>query len=1174
MNPWLPGLALYALLTGALAESDPPPSRENLPTGFYASYRRSLVVDQRNTVLYTAPGQPARPCPARQLLRPGDQLETGTNSSANIEFDVPESRLHLFPVSVLRILRREQTNLAEAHLSRGQAYFWAAHPPGVQTMSTPSLAVHHSQTEFLIEATATWSAVTVLDGEVTVSNVLGAQLVRTGERAEATANEAPRLVASILAQNLIQWWLDYPAVLDPDDLWPSDDVPSAWSDSIARYRLGDLVGAWTRLPNAPPPRLSPAEAAYAAGLHFALGQRQVAEALLEGLPAEHVGRRTLERLHRSVWGEGLDVLEPPEATATASEWLAHSYELQAVHHLGPALAAARHAANQAPRFGAAWVRVAELEFSHGRTREARLALDRALAFSPQNAAGLTLLGFLHLANNRVREAQAVFSSAIETDPNHALARLGRGLAAMRLGRTQEGRSDLITAVMLEPGRALLRAYVGKALTDAGNPPGAYQELRRAHELDAGDPTSWLYAALLNHQANRVNHAIHDLERSVERNDQRRLYRSRLLLDQDRAVRGVNLAHLYADVGLSDFGVQTAARAVNADYANPAAHLFLANSYEALRDPRQIHLRYETPWLAEYWLANLLAPVGAGALSPTVSQNEYSKLFERDGLRLANRTLWTSNGDWHQQTAQSGQFGDFEYSLDALYRSENGQRPNNDLEQLAFSATAKVQASPADQLLLQATWYDAASGDVLQRYDPADANLGLRLEEQLEPALGLGWQHAWQPGAHTLLLVAPWNNRFAYRNPANAIPFLARDQVGEVMIFDASAPVPLLEFASRYTGCSAELQQIWQSGPQTFIGGVRYQTGDFDTTATTDPSGLPGTASDPDGTRRYRTDPRLERFAVYAYDHWQVAEPLLLTAGVSCERLTQPVNFRTPPLTDDIQTEDLLAPKLGLTLTPWREGVWRAFYARSLSGVSFDQSHRLEPAQLAGFTQTYRGLIPESLAGSVAGQEYDLWGFGFDQTFPTRTYLTASAEWLGSEASRTIGAYELVPAMDDGYRLGETSLHQDFDYRENTLAVSAGQLIGRDFAFSTRYRRSRAELEAAYPEIPEGFPGQATRQRATLHQLEVALRFNHPSGLFATWQSTWNQQSNELDAASHSGDDFWQHDLWAGCRFLRRRAELAVGVLNLTDQDYGLYPLNYYRETYRQRTFAVSARFAF
>lgn len=58
-----------------------------------------------------------------------------------------------------------------------------------------------------------------------------------------------------------------------------------------------------------------------------------------------------------------------------------------------------------------------------------------------------------------------------------------------------------------------------------------------------------------------------------------------------------------------------------------------------------------------------------------------------------------------------------------------------------------------------------------------------------------------------------------------------------------------------------------------------------------------------------------------------------------------------------------------------------------------------------------------------------------------------------------------------------------------------------------------------------------------------------------------------------GDEFGQHDAWAGWRFWQRRAELAVGVLNLTDQDYRLHPLNFYPETYRERTFAVSGRFS-
>ena len=60
--------------------------------------------------------------------------------------------------------------------------------------------------------------------------------------------------------------------------------------------------------------------------------------------------------------------------------------------------------------------------------------------------------------------------------------------------------------------------------------------------------------------------------------------------------------------------------MTADYANYSAHLFLANSYNELRDPALVTLRYETATFSEYLLANLLSPVGGSALSPYVSQH--------------------------------------------------------------------------------------------------------------------------------------------------------------------------------------------------------------------------------------------------------------------------------------------------------------------------------------------------------------------------------------------------------------------------------------------------------------------------------------------------------------------------------------------------------------------------
>src|SRR5439155_1119417 len=74
---------------------------------------------------------------------------------------------------------------------------------------------------------------------------------------------------------------------------------------------------------------------------------------------------------------------------------------------------------------------------------------------------------------------------------------------------------------------------------------ALKEFDLARSLDSHDPTPWLYSALLLQQENRINEAIDHLEKSIERNDNRSLFRSRLLLDQYRAVRRANLARIYA-----------------------------------------------------------------------------------------------------------------------------------------------------------------------------------------------------------------------------------------------------------------------------------------------------------------------------------------------------------------------------------------------------------------------------------------------------------------------------------------------------------------------------------------------------------------------------------------------------------------------------------------------------
>ena len=212
-----------------------------------------------------------------------------------------------------------------------------------------------------------------------------------------------------------------------------------------------------------------------------------------------------------------------------------------------------------------------------------------------------------------------------------------GSASIRRGNLAGGREDLLLAAALEPQRALLRSYLGKAYGEENDYPRAAKELERAKSLDQQDPTSWFYSALLDQQHNRINEAVRDLEKSQELNDNRRLYRSRSLLDQDRAVRSVNLANIYLDAGMTDVSLREASRAVNVDYANYSAHLFLANTYDQLRDPRFVNLRLETAANSEYLIANLLAPISGGTLNSAISDQEYSRLFERNRIGVDSST---------------------------------------------------------------------------------------------------------------------------------------------------------------------------------------------------------------------------------------------------------------------------------------------------------------------------------------------------------------------------------------------------------------------------------------------------------------------------------------------------------------------------------------------------------
>ncbi len=575
------------------------------------------VLSKENVVDASRSGGPWASAAVGQVLALRDRIRTGEDSRAAIRM-TDLSVLRIDELTTIELTAPPvASNKPSLNVKEGTTYFFSREKSKEIQVTTPAANGAMRGTEFVVAVAGNGSTtITMLDGELELSNAQGSVVVGSGEQAKVDIGGRPRKTAVLEAINSVQWCLYYPGVLDLKELGYGSSANAA----VTAYNAGDLLAALVAYKRSGGPGGN-ADRIFRAGLLLAVGQIDKAEPLLRSASSGTPGRDALLTLIAAV------TLKPrPDSASpqTASDWVAESYYLQSRADLAGALAAAQHATEIDPSFGFAWTRVAELHFSFGRTPQALEALEKGTQLSPRNPAAHSLRGFLLSAENRINDAIVSFNQAMEIDSALGDAWLGRGLCLIRQGKDVDGRRDLQVAAALEPNRSFFHSYLGKAFSNNGNEPKARLELDRAKTLDPKDPTPWIYSAIENKQDSRVNEAVHDLEKSQELNDNRQVYRSQFLLDQDRAVRSANLAAIYQADGMEDVSLREAARGVDSDYSNASSHLFLANSYNALRDPNRINLRYETPWFNELLLSNLLSPVGGGPLSQFVSEQEVLK----------------------------------------------------------------------------------------------------------------------------------------------------------------------------------------------------------------------------------------------------------------------------------------------------------------------------------------------------------------------------------------------------------------------------------------------------------------------------------------------------------------------------------------------------------------------
>ena len=200
-------------------------------------------------------------------------------------------------------------------------------------------------------------------------------------------------------------------------------------------------------------------------------------------------------------------------------------------------------------------------------------------------------------------------------------------------------------------------------------------------------------------------------------------------------------------------------------------------------------------------------------------------------------------------------------------------------------------------------------------------------------------------------------------------------------------------------------------------------------------------------------------------------------------------------------------------------------------MTFDETFRLEPTQIAGFGQAFRTLAAETVTSSVSAPRFEVAGVALDFKPWTNTYAGLQFESLQEDVSRTVGVFDYKPRNPGVQQVFAATVPEDFRYTERSVNGTLDHLLGRDWAVGLRAGFTRSELDDAYP----GLTVLGSARAAELLRVGGHAVFNHPSGFFARVETTWYRQHNfgYGSAAESAGDSFAQADVFAGWRFARQ-----------------------------------------
>jgi tetratricopeptide (TPR) repeat protein len=796
-------------------------------------------------------------------------------------------------------------------------------------------------TEFFIRVEEDKTSISIFEGKVLASNEAGSLTVTSGQSAEAEAGEAPVLRVVVSPRDAVQWALYYPPVIyyRPADFqgFPETDWRRMAQESIESYWKGDLTGAFSGIEEVPEDIPDPHFFTYRASLLLTVGRVDEAGVDIEralSLDPENSDAFALQSIIAVAQNEKEEALniaqraveiDPDSATAR----IALSYAQQANFNLEGALSSLKDAVRLGPENALAWARLAEMWMSFGELDEALEAAKKAVALNPDLSRTQTVLGYAYLMQVNTKEARDAFEKAIKLDSADPLSRLGLGLSNIREGNLNEGRREIEIAVSLDPDNSIIRSYLGKAYFEEKRDKLSIDQYDMAKTHDPLDPTPFFYDAIRKQTLNRPVEALHDLQSAIELNDNRAVYRSRLLL----------------------LALVEGWKSVNTDPSNFSAHRFLADSYSVLP-------RHEIARVSELLQSQLLQPINITPIQPrlaesnlllissggpaTLSFNEFNPLFNRNRIALQASVIVGGNSTSAEEVVVSGIHKKASFSFGATHFETDGWRENADQKDDIYNAFLQLELSNKTSIQAEYRFRDTENGDLELNFFKDDF-LPNKREEDETNSIRLGFHHVFSPGSDLI-------GNFSYQDKE----FRVQDQP------EPSFTIDTMGDADAYSG---ELQYHLRSKNIKIVSGAGHfeiDGEDVQLWLVTPPPFIREVDRD-----RHHTN-------VYLYSYINFLKDMTLTIGASGDFLD----------TDSKNTkeQDQFNPKFGITWNPVPNTTLRGAVFRVLKRTLItDQT--LEPTQVAGFNQffddvnatdswRYGGAIDQKFSESLyGGAEY-------------------------------------------------------------------------------------------------------------------------------------------------------------------------------------------------------------